>query len=127
MIDCEGLRLAVLNPRLIENSGIRTLREGCLSIGKISATVKRSEKVFLSYQEIDGRQVEREFTGLVARCIQHETDHCNGILFIDHLSPVVRQMVTKRFLKRKATTGSTLERLRIMTCPDKFQYLRDST
>jgi peptide deformylase len=102
VMDCEGEKLAAINPKIISAEGTQVAREGCLSVGKISATVRRPEKVVMSFQELRGNTIEKEFTGLSSRCVQHEVDHCNGILFIDHLSPLVRGMVTKRFLKRKA-------------------------
>ncbi|HYJ87257.1 MAG TPA: peptide deformylase, partial [Pyrinomonadaceae bacterium] len=68
-------------------------------VGKVHADLKRSEKAVLRAQDLSGQTFEREASGLAARCFLHETDHCDGILFIRHLSPLKRDMVTKKFRK----------------------------
>lgn len=101
VMDCEGIKLVAANPEIIEAHGEQTGDEGCLSIGKVYAPVTRASTVKLRSQDVRGEWFEREATGLAARCFLHETDHLNGTLFIDHLTPLKRDMVKKRFAKRK--------------------------
>ncbi len=101
VMDCEGIKLVAANPEIIEAHGEQTGDEGCLSIGKVYAPVTRALTVKLRAQDVRGEWFEREAEGLAARCFLHETDHLNGKLFIEHLSPLKRDMVKKRFAKRK--------------------------
>jgi peptide deformylase len=101
VMDCEGLKLAAANPEILVTAGEQGGEEGCLSVGKIHAELKRPERVVLRAQDVKGRLFEREASGLAARCCQHETDHCDGILFIRHLSPVRRDIVMRKFRKMK--------------------------
>lgn len=101
VMDCDGIKLVAANPEIIGTDGEQAGDEGCLSVGKVFAPLKRASKAILRAQDVNGEYFEEEATGLAARCFLHETDHCNGILFIDHLSPLRRDMVKKRFLKLK--------------------------
>lgn len=101
VMDCDGLKLMAANPEIISEEGEQIGQEGCLSIGTVPAELKRPMKVGLRAQDIDGKAFEKEATGFAARCFKHETDHCNGILFIDHLTPLRRDMVRRRFRKLK--------------------------
>ena len=73
--------------------------EGCLSIPEIYEEVERPAKVKVKYLDIDGKQHEIEATGLLATCLQHEIDHTNGVLFIDHISNLKRDRIVKKFAK----------------------------
>jgi len=73
--------------------------EGCLSIPEIYEEVERPAKVKVKYLDIDGKQHEIEATGLLATCLQHEIDHTNGVLFIDHISRLKRDRIVKKFTK----------------------------
>jgi peptide deformylase len=99
VMDCDGLKLVAANPEIIFTEGEQSGEEGCLSIGKVHAELKRPERAILRAQDIRGESFEREATGLAARCFLHETDHCDGILFIRHLSPLRRDLVTSKFRK----------------------------
>ena len=101
VMDCEGVKLVAANPEIIAEEGEQTSQEGCLSIGKVPAVVVRAEKAVLRAQNSKGEWFEREAEGYAARCFQHETDHCDGKLFIDHLPKMRREMVVKRFKKEK--------------------------
>jgi len=81
----DGLRL-VANPQILDHKGTTTNEEGCLSIPGIWAPVERAEQITLSYLDRSGKRRIREFSGLEARVIQHETDHLQGKLFIDHIT-----------------------------------------
>jgi len=101
VMDCDGIRLVAANPEIVSVAGEQGGEEGCLSVGKLHAELKRPESAVLRAQDIQGKTFEREASGLAARCFLHETDHCDGILFIRHLSPVRRDIVTSKFRKLK--------------------------
>ena len=77
----------------------RVHEEGCLSIPEYYEEVTRPDRIRIRYRTLEGEDVEREADGLLATCIQHEIDHLDGVLFIDHLSRLKRQRVTKKFEK----------------------------
>ena len=101
VMDCEGVKLVAANPEILSAEGEQEGEEGCLSVAKIHAPLKRAARVRLRAQDVQGRWFEREAGGLAARCFLHETDHCDGLLFLDHLSPLRRDMVKRRFQKMK--------------------------
>lgn len=101
VMDCEGIKLVAANPEVIAVEGEQPGEEGCLSVGKIHSPLKRAARATLRAQDLEGNWYERDATGLAARCFQHETDHCDGTLFINRLSPLKRNMVVKRFQKMK--------------------------
>lgn len=99
VMDCDGIKLVAANPEILEADGEQSGDEGCLSVGKVASPLKRAAHVVLSAQDAEGNFFEQEATGLAARCLLHETDHCDGILFINRLTPLKREMVKKRFQK----------------------------
>ena len=101
VMDCEGIKLVAANPEIIHTEGEQSGQEGCLSVGKVPAVVARANKVTLKAQNAKGEWFEQAAEGLAARCFLHETDHCDGKLFIDHLPKLRREMVVKRFMKEK--------------------------
>ncbi len=101
VMDCEGVKLVAANPQIIATEGEQSGQEGCLSVGKVPAVVVRPQKARLKAQNEKGEWFEREAEGYAARAFMHETDHCNGKLFIDHLPKLRRDMVIKRFKKEK--------------------------
>ncbi len=101
VMDCEDVKLVAANPEIIETSGEQSGSEGCLSVGKVPAVVVRAQKVKIKAQDLKGKWFEREAEGYAARCFLHETDHCDGKLFIDHLPKMRRDMVVKKFQKEK--------------------------
>ena len=101
VVDCDGIKLVAANPEIIAEEGEQTGDEGCLSVGKIGAPLKRPLRVTLRAQDRKGVWYERTAEGLAARCFRHETDHCDGTLFIDRLTPLKRDMVKKKFQKFK--------------------------
>jgi peptide deformylase len=89
-----------INPELVWSSGDKAVREeGCLSIPEYYEEVERPEQVKVRYLDLDGKPQEIDADGLLATCLQHEIDHLNGVLFIDHLSKLKRNMVIKKFTK----------------------------
>ncbi len=101
VMDCEGIKLVAANPETLSVEGEQDGEEGCLSVGKVHAPLRRAMRVRLRAQDERGEWFEREAEGLAARCFLHETDHNDGTLFIDRLSPLKREMVKKRFQKLK--------------------------
>jgi peptide deformylase len=89
-----------LNPEIVWASDeTRLYEEGCLSIPEVYAEVERSERVKVRYLDRDGRMQEIEASGLLATCLQHEIDHINGVLFIDHISRLKRERIIKKARK----------------------------
>lgn len=86
----EGEEMVLLNPELQFPKGSETASEGCLSLPGINGDVKRPKKIRLSAYDINGRQVERTVDGFLARVLQHENDHLDGILFFDRINPEAR-------------------------------------
>lgn len=92
----------ILNPEIIEESEECTeSKEGCLSVPEQYSEVIRPEKIKVRYMDLDGNQQEMEADDLLARCIQHETDHLDGILFIDHISSLKRNMIMRKVIKEQ--------------------------
>ncbi|WP_033924190.1 peptide deformylase [Sphingomonas sp. 35-24ZXX] len=93
-----------INPEILDPSADYTLyNEGCLSVPDQYADVERPSSIRARWQDLDGKVHEEAMDGLMATCLQHEMDHLEGILFIDHLSRLKRQMVLKKLEKmRKA-------------------------
>ena len=93
--------LFLVNPEIVWRSEDErsTYEEGCLSIPDYYAEVERPAKVRVRYLDYDGTLQEREVEGLLATCVQHEVDHLNGILFIDYISKLKRDLVVKKFTK----------------------------
>jgi peptide deformylase len=89
-----------INPEIVWKSDERsTYEEGCLSIPDIHEDVERPARVKLKYLDLEGKPQEAEAEGLFATCIQHEVDHTNGVLFIDHISKLKRDRIIKKFTK----------------------------
>jgi peptide deformylase len=101
VMDYVGVKLVAANPEILSAEGEQPGEEGCLSVGKVHAPLRRAGRVLLRAQDVEGVWYEREAEGPAARCLQHETDHCDGKLFITRLSPLKREMVLKKFLKMK--------------------------
>lgn len=89
-----------INPVILDPAReLSTYQEGCLSVPEIYADVDRPATCRVRYQDLDGATHEEALTGLMATCLQHEMDHLEGILFIDHLSRLKRAMVLKKLEK----------------------------
>ena len=89
-----------INPEVVESSDERSIyEEGCLSIPDYYAEVERPAKVRVKFVDERGQPQEIEAEGLLATCLQHEIDHLDGVLFIDHISKLKRDMVVKKFKK----------------------------
>lgn len=108
VIDADDQRFAMINPRVVESGGATTsAEEGCLSIPDAFAEVSRPERIVLEAQDEHGKPFRLELGGLVARAVQHEIDHLDGVLFIDHLSTLKRQLLVARWKKDHKGQGPT--------------------
>jgi peptide deformylase len=94
--------LAIINPEITEKEGSQVDEEGCLSVLDLTASVKRSKIITVCYQDEDGGQHEISVEDRFAVILQHEIDHLNGILFIDHLSTLKRALYKKKIKKMLA-------------------------
>jgi len=90
--------LVFINPEIIARGGEATVEEGCLSIPDIREDVSRPEIIGVKYQNEKGDNFQKQFSGWMARVLQHEIDHINGILFIDLISPIKRQVLAGKGL-----------------------------
>jgi len=96
----EKTPLVFINPEIVASSDDRSVyEEGCLSIPDYYAEVERPARVTVKYLDRDGKEQLTEAYGLLATCVQHEIDHLNGVLFIDYISRLKREMVIKKFTK----------------------------
>ncbi|MGE0061945.1 MAG: peptide deformylase [Xanthobacteraceae bacterium] len=96
-----------INPQVVWSSEEKgAYEEGCLSIPDYYEEVERPAAVKVKYLDIDGKEREIEADGLLATCLQHEIDHTNGVLFIDYLSKLKRDMVVRKFKKAAKQAGA---------------------
>jgi peptide deformylase len=101
--DEENRPLVFINPQVVWSSEeTNVYEEGCLSIPEVHEDVERPERVRVRWTDLDGKTHEATVDGLFATCIQHEIDHLNGVLFIDHISRLKRHFITKKFTKAAA-------------------------
>lgn len=95
----ESQKLVLINPEIIAREGVQTIEEGCLSIPGFREPVSRARKVTVRAQDVSGKTFELVGEDLVARAFQHETDHLNGTLYINHVSPLKRDLIRRRVRK----------------------------
>lgn len=99
--------LVFINPKVLTTSDERSVyEEGCLSIPDYYAEVERPATITVEYIDLEGKQLTAKADGLLATCLQHEIDHLNGVLFIDHISKLKREMVIRKFTKAAKTRGA---------------------
>lgn len=110
VIDADEKRITLINPRITAAGDDREAEEeGCLSIPEIFAEVTRPTRVTLEALDRDGKPYTLEADGLLARAIQHEIDHLDGILFLDHLGPMKRQMLLRKYKRENPKAGHVQE------------------
>ncbi|MFD0988136.1 peptide deformylase [Methyloligella solikamskensis] len=96
--------LVMINPEILERSDeLRTHEEGCLSIPEYTAEIERPQRTRVRFIDAEGREQEQDFLDLWSTLVQHEIDHLNGVLFIDYLSRLKRDMVVRKLTKQKRT------------------------
>jgi peptide deformylase len=98
----ESKPYAMINPQIVSLEGKMVYTEGCLSIPGEAEEVERAAKVTVKFLDPEGKPQTLEAEGLLAVAIQHETDHLNGTMFVDHLSALKREMIRKRMKRLKA-------------------------
>jgi peptide deformylase len=108
----DHMPLIILNPRIEIGPEKEIASEGCLSFPEISADIERAEWAKIEAQTLDGERVEIEATGLLARALQHEIDHLNGILFIDRMSSAAKVSLSSKLkrLQKETQSGLTTSR-----------------
>lgn len=107
-----------INPYIVEEDGEEWgFEEGCLSIPNIREEVVREERIVLQYLDENFKEHEEEFTGFAARVIQHEHDHLDGILFVDHLAPLRRRLINGKL--RDISRGKTDVKYKMRFTPVK--------
>ena len=97
-------KLVFVNPEVIHVEGEQTGDEGCLSFPGLYQTVKRDMRVIVRAQDVQSEKFEMDLDGLAARCVLHETDHCDGIVFLDRMT-VLKRELAKRKIKHLQKTG----------------------
>jgi peptide deformylase len=95
----ETKKLLVINPSITRREGSQVGEEGCLSIPGFREPVKRANKVIVEAQDVNGEPIRVEGEELLARALQHEIDHLNGILFLNHLSALKRDIIRRKIKK----------------------------
>jgi len=98
----ESKPVAMINPQIIAKEGSTRYSEGCLSIPGEAEEVDRAAKVTVQFLDVSGQEQTLEADGLLAVAIQHETDHLQGTMFVDYLSPLKRELIKKRMKRLKA-------------------------
>ncbi|MDE7443036.1 MAG: peptide deformylase [Muribaculaceae bacterium] len=95
--ECEGRKLTLINPEIEILDGEKVVRgEGCLSLPGLSENVGRVEHIRLKWVDADFNQHEEEISGFLARIVQHECDHLEGMMYIDHISPIRKQLIRSK-------------------------------
>ena len=110
-LEDKGEALVLCNPEVLGEDGSETMEEGCLSIPDVREEVERSLKVRVKAQDSKGMEKEYEFEGMLARCILHEIDHMNGVLFIQKVPAVKRLFLQKKLKELKNNYQKTPVRL----------------
>ena len=96
--DPSGL-LVMINPEIVERDGVQLEEEGCLSVPTFNATVVRPSRLVMKGLNRHGQEYQQEATGLLARAFQHELDHLDGMLFVDRLRGIKRDLIVRRIRK----------------------------
>lgn len=109
VMDCSGgedesQKIAIVNPEIVHVEGEQLGDEGCLSFPGIYQKVQRSMRTIVRGQNVEGDWFELDGDELTARCVLHETDHCDGIIFLDRMTPL-RRAFAKRKIKKLQKTG----------------------
>ncbi len=108
IMDCSGgenpsEKIALINPEIIHVEGEQTGDEGCLSFPGIYQKISRNLRAIVRYQNVSGVLRELDAADLAARCVLHETDHCDGIVFLDRMTTLKRELAKRKIKKLKKT------------------------
>ena len=104
VMDCSGgedpaQKLALVNPEIIHVEGEQTGEEGCLSFPGIYQKIRRNQRAIVRAKDVEGNEIEIDGLELTARCLLHETDHCDGIVFLDRMTPLKRELAKRKIRK----------------------------
>ncbi len=99
--DNDGKLISLVNPKIIEEKGADFLEEGCLSLPGVSVNIERSKSIVVHYINPEGKEIHNRYSGLIARIIEHEIDHLNGILILDYASTVERCLIKENLKNKK--------------------------
>lgn len=91
--------IVLINPLIVHSEGKVISEEGCLSVPGYISTIERESDILVRGLDREGRDIDIEASGLLARALQHEIDHLDGILFVDRMSPIKRQFFRKRYMR----------------------------
>jgi len=108
VMDCDGLSLVAANPKVEATNGLQNGEEGCLSLGRIRHAVDRPRTAMLRAEDLRGEFFEIEVHDVAARCVMHETDHCEGKLFLAHLSPLKCDNLIRKFRKTQKRRNTNI-------------------
>ncbi len=97
--------LTLINPEIIEKDGVQICEEGCLSVPGVYDKVERAEHVVVRYMDLEGREQTVEATGLLSVCLQHEIDHLEGRVFVEHLSQLKQLRIKNKLAKQARITA----------------------
>ena len=97
--------LTLINPEIVDSAGVQVCEEGCLSVPGIYDKVERAERVVVRYLDLAGRQMTIEAGGLLAVCLQHEIEHLDGKIFVDHLSKLKQMRIKAKLAKQAKITA----------------------
>jgi peptide deformylase len=108
VMDCsarqdDARKLAIINPEVVAVEGSQTGEEGCLSFPGIYTKIQRGQRAVVRAHDVNGNQIEIDGMDLTARCILHETDHCDGIVFLDRMTPLRREFAKRKIRKLQQT------------------------
>lgn len=109
----EDPAIVLIDPEIVDREGKHRAEEGCLSIPEIFGDVNRATRIIVETTSLeDGGRRQHELADLTARAVQHEIDHLNGVLFLDHLSPLKRRMLLKKWKKLRQGKPGYIEAVR---------------
>ena len=97
--------LVLINPQLVESDGVQVCEEGCLSVPGIYDKVERAENVVVRYLDLDGKAQTIAADGVLAVCLQHEIEHLDGHVFVEHLSLLKQTRIKSKLLKQSRITA----------------------
>jgi peptide deformylase len=97
--------LTLINPVIVEQDGLQVCEEGCLSVPGIYDKVARAERVVVAYLDLEGAERTVDAVGLLAVCLQHEIDHLQGLVFVEHLSQLKQQRIRSKLAKQARITA----------------------
>lgn len=108
VMDCsarqdDAQKLAIINPEIVAVEGSQTGEEGCLSFPGIYTKIQRGQRAVVRAHDVNGEKIEIDGMDLTARCILHETDHCDGIVFLDRMTPLRREFAKRKIRKLQQT------------------------